>query len=665
MGSSAATAVYPIQVTTPFGADKVILRTIQGEERISGLFQYTLELISADDALDFSQIVGKSVTVAMDLATGDKEYLNGIVGRFVHAGKDPRQSTYFADLHPKLWLLTLASDCRIFQNKSVPDIVKQVLSDHGVTDVKDSLTGAYSPREYCVQYMETDFDFVSRLMEEEGICYFHTHADGKHTLVLADDSSAWPACTGYSSVKVRAADSSMAEEGTVFECSLEQQVVTAKYRTDDYNFEVPATDLLSTADGGDGQQVYEFPGDVQTTDAADSRTKVALEGLEAGKQILRGSGPCRSFRAGAKFTLTGHTRDDANSAWVLRRVSFRGDQSVAFTNSFEAQPVATPYRPPRTTPRPRIYGSQTATVVGKSGEEIWTDKYGRIKVHFHWDQLGKKDENDSCWVRVSQGWAGKQWGALFLPRIGQEVVVSFLEGNPDRPLVTGSVYNAEQTLPYTLPDDQTKSTVKSNSSKGGGGFNEIRFEDKKDSEEIYVHAQKDHKAEILHDQTTTIGNDQTITVKNNRTTTIQEKDETLIVDKGNRTVKVNTGNETHDVKGKRDVTVTDKETHTNKADYEITVSGNFKLKVTGDITIESSGKVSIKSGTTFTNEAGTGLTNKAGTELLNQAGTSLTNKAGTTLENNAGISLTNKASASQTVDGGGMLTLKGGMVKIN
>jgi type VI secretion system secreted protein VgrG len=657
MGSSAASAVFPIQLTTPFGDGKLILRSIQGDERISGLFHYTLELISADDALDFATIVGQPVTVTMDLVTGDKEYLNGIVGRFVHAGKDPRQSMYFADVYPKLWLLTLASDCRIFQNMSVPDIVKQILSDHGVTDLTDSLTGTYDPREYCVQYMETDFDFINRLMEEEGIFYFHTHADGKHTLVLADDSSGYSACTGYSSVSLRPLDNTWAEEGTIFECSLEQQVVTAKYRTDDYNFEVPATDLLSTADGGDGKQVYQFPGDVTTKDAADARTKLVLESLEAGKEIMRGSGACRSFRAGAKFTLKDHTRDAANTDWVLRRVSFRGDQSVAFTNTFEAQPVATVYRPPRTTPKPRIYGAQTATVVGKSGEEIWTDEYGRIKVHFHWDQLGANDENDSCWVRVAQGWAGKQWGAFFLPRIGQEVVVTFLEGNPDRPLVTGSVYNATQTVPYTLPDDQTKSTIKSNSSKGGGGFNEFRFEDKKDSEEVYLHAQKDHKIDVL--------NDQTITVKNNRTVTVQEKDETLIVDKGNRAIKVNTGNETHEVKGTRDLTITGKETHTNKADYEMTVTGNFKLTVDGNITIESKGTVSIKSGTTFTNEAGTALTNKSGTDLKNEAGTSLTNKAGTTLENNAGATMTNKASASQTVDGGGMLTLKGGMVKIN
>jgi type VI secretion system secreted protein VgrG len=446
---------------------------------------------------------------------------------------------------------------------------------------------------------------------------------------------------------------------------VEQQAITAKHQSDDYNFEIPSTDLLASSSTDSAPSVYEYPAGRTAKADVETKTNLALQALEAHKQILRGAGSCRSFRAGAKFTMAGHARTSFNTDYVIRQVSFRGDQTTMLTNSFEAQPLSTPFRTKRATPRPRIYGSQTAVVVGKSGEEIWTDKYGRIRLHFHWDQLGKKDENDSCWVRVSQGWAGKLWGGLFLPRIGQEVVVSFLEGDPDRPLVTGGVYNAEQTVPYTLPDDQTKSTVKSNSSKGGNGFNEVRFEDKAGSEEFYIHAQKDHKAEILNNQATTIGNDQTITVKNNRTTTISEKDETLIVDKGNRTVKVNTGNETHEVKGTRDLTVTGKETHTNKADYVMNVSGNFTLKVSGNIQIEASGSVEIKSGTTFTNQAGTGLTNKAGTELQNQAGTSLTNKAGTTMENNAGISLTNKGSASQTVDGGGMLTLKGGMVKIN
>jgi type VI secretion system secreted protein VgrG len=291
----------------------------------------------------------------------------------------------------------------------------------------------------------------------------------------------------------------------------------------------------------------------------------------------------------------------------------QGDQEH-YSNSFEAFAADFTFRPALLTPAPVIPSTQVALVVGKSGEEIWTDQYGRIKVQFFWDQVGKKDENSSCWIRVSQPWAGKQWGGMFLPRIGQEVIVSFLDGNPDRPVVVGTLYNATQTVPYALPDQQTKSAIKTSSSKGGSGFNEIRFEDKAGSEELFLQAQKD----------------MTVTVLNNCTTSIT-KDESLTV------------------QGKRTLTITGAEAHTNQADYSSTISGNFTLKVSGNISIEASGSVSIKSGTSFANQAGTSMSNQSGTDF--------TNKAGTTL--------TNQASASQTVDGGGMLTLKGGMVNIN
>jgi type VI secretion system secreted protein VgrG len=318
-------------------------------------------------------------------------------------------------------------------------------------------------------------------------------------------------------------------------------------------------------------------------------------------------------------------------------------------------------------------GAQTATVVGKSGEEIWTDKYGRVKVQFHWDQQGKKDENSSCWVRVAHGWAGQGWGMIFLPRIGQEVIVSFLEGDPDCPIVTGSVYNADKTVPYALPGEQTKSTIKGSSSKGGVGNNEIRFEDKKDSEEVYVHAQKDMTIKVENDRKTDVSHDDISTIKNDRTTTIQEGVEKLVVSKGDRVVQVDVGKETHDVKGERLITVTGNETHTNIADFTQKVTGNYELKVTGNLVIDVTGTISFKSaqsltneaGTELSNKAGTSLTNKAGTDLKNDAGMNLTNKAAMNLTNDAGIQLNNKAAAAQTVDGGGMLTVKGGLVKIN
>jgi type VI secretion system secreted protein VgrG len=324
-----------------------------------------------------------------------------------------------------------------------------------------------------------------------------------------------------------------------------------------------------------------------------------------------------------------------------------------------------PFRPTRTAARPVIPGVQTAVVTGKSGEEIWTDKYGRVKVQFHWDQKGKHDENSSCWIRVDQGWAGKQWGGIFLPRIGQEVVVGFEEGDPDRPVVTGAVYNAEQVVPYTLPAEQTKSTIKSNTSKGGAGFNELRFEDKKDSEEVYLHAQKDHNIVVEHDRTKKVLNKETNTIKSDRSTTIQEGNDTYVVEKGNRTFQVKTGNETYEVKGTRAVTVTGNETHTDKANFKHEVTGNYELKVQGNLTIDVTGSVTFKSGQAMTHETQMSMTNKAGMSMNNEAQMSLTNKAGMSLTNEAQLAITNKGNASNTVESSGVTTIKGSLVQIN
>jgi type VI secretion system secreted protein VgrG len=612
----------PILITTPLGANKFLLQRFHGEERISQPFHFTLELLAEDNSIDFTQIVGKPITLMISLASGDKQYLNGIVGRFVQAGGDSRFTTYYAELRPWFWLLTMNSDCRIFQNMTAPDIIKKVFSDAGFTDFTDSLTATYAARDYCVQYMETSFAFVSRLMEEEGIYYFFTHDSSSHKLVLADDTSAYQACSGLTTATMN--KEAWQAEDIVTSCAVEQQVTVGQYKADDYNFLTPATDLTATASSADtSRSVYEYPGLYTTTSYGESRTSLRLSELEVPGKTLRGTSFCWAFRPGHKFTLAGHGRADVNSEYLLTWVSHNADSNALYTNSFEAIPSSVVFRPPRVTPRPIIHGSQTATVVGKSGEEIWTDQYGRIVVQFHWDQVGKNNETSSCWIRVAQGWAGKQWGSIFLPRIGQEVVVSFLEGNPDRPLVTGSVYNAAQTAPYTLPDEQTKSTVKSNSSKGGGGFNELRFEDKAGSEEVFIQAQKDMNVNVL--------NDQTITVTNNRS------------------ISVTSGNETHKVQGTRALTISGNETHTDQADFIHNVTGNYSLKVSGNLTIDVSGSVAIK----------------AGTSLSNQAGTSLENKAGTSMTNEAQVTLTNKAGASQTVDGGGMLTVKGGLVKIN
>jgi len=640
-----------LKVTTPLGDNKLLLRAFRGEERISGLFEFTLEMVSEDNAIDFSAIVGKAVTVTLSLASGATHYLNGIVGRFGQEETNQRLTRYFANIHPWLWLLTKTSNCKIFQNKSAPEIIESIFSDLGFTDFRNDLKGTYDKREYCVQYNETAFNFVSRLMEEEGIFYFFEHSSDKHTLVLGDDADAHQTCPGLESTTVHFRQSLVehTQDNTITRCLVEEQVVSGAFAHDDYNFETPNTDLkVESQSDTPTYKVYEYPGGFLTKDAGEKRANLRLDALEQPQKIIRGDGFARAFVTGHKFELKDHYRADVNQTYVLQSISHAATQE-SYTNTFTAFPADCPFRPQRSTPKPTIAGTQTAIVVGKSGEEIWTDKYGRVKVQFYWDQLGKKDENSSCWIRVDYGWAGKQWGGIFLPRIGQEVIVSYLDGDPDRPLITGAVYNSEQAVPYTLPAEQTKSTMKTNSSKGGNGFNEIRFEDKKDSEELYFHAQKDQSIVVENDRTKSVLHNETNTIKQDRSTTIQEGNDTYTVSKGNRTFKVETGNETYEVKGTRTLTITGDETHTNKGNFTQTISGNYELKVDGNLTIDVSGSVTIK----------------AGQSLTNQAGMSLTNKAGTSLTNEAQADITNKGQASNTVESSGITTIKGSLVKIN
>jgi type VI secretion system secreted protein VgrG len=611
-----------LTVTTPLGENKLLLKAINGEEQISGLFHFQLEMVSEDKNLNFSGIVGKNVTVTLLLNDGTKRYINGVVGRFKQEDSNVRLTTYYADIYPWLWLLTKTGDCRIFQNKSVPQIIKSVFDDLEFKDYRDDLKSTYPSLDYCVQYDESAFNFVSRLMEDAGIFYFFEHEDDKHTLVLGDDADAHKTCPGLKEARYLQSSVEHTDDHVITRCAIEEQVVTGKFALDDFNFETPSTDLIIEASGEGGQmRIYEYPGGFLKKGDGDTRAKLRLEACEQPAKTLRGEGHVRAFIAGYKFDLKNHYRSDANQAYVLRSVSIAATQE-SYTNSFEAFPATVPFRPQRTTPKPLIVGTQTAIVVGKSGEEIWTDKYGRIKVQFHWDQLGKNDENSSCWIRVNYGWAGKQWGGIFLPRIGQEVIISYLEGDPDRPLVTGAVYNAQQVVPYTLPADQTKSTIKSNTSKGGQGFNEIRFEDKKDSEEIYFHAQKDQLIKVL----------------NNRTKEIDK-------------------NEKNTIKGTRDQTVTGNETHTDEANFTHKVTGNYELKVTGNLTIDVTGSVTVKSAQSMTHQAQMSMTN--------EAQMSITNKAGMSMTNEAQLAITNKGQATNTVESGGITTVKGALVKVN
>jgi type VI secretion system secreted protein VgrG len=598
--------------------------------------------------------------------------LDALVAEIHQLPADATAERYQLVLRPWLWWLTLASNNRVFQNKTTSDIVTGIFSDHGFTDYQLKLSGSYEPREYCMQYGETDFAFVSRLLEEDGIFWFFTHEDGKHTLVLGDSNDAFPQIPNGPKVPYLGQGIGVRELHGVRSGQLCLQAVAGVYSATDYEFTTPPTSLYSQAEAVAGpRSMYEHPGGYTAKARGDALSKQRVDELRSQEKRFIGESDCRWLVPGHWFTLSGHDDESLNIDWVVTSVTHEASHEH-YRNRFEAIPKATNYRPPRSTPKPRMH-TQTAVVVGKSGEEIWTDQYGRIKIQFPWDRLGNNDETSSCWVRVVLPWSGKGFGMQFIPRIGQEVIVTFIDGDPDRPLVTGCVYNGDNTLPYALPDNQTQSGIKTNSSKGGGGFNELRFEDKKDAEEVFLQAQKDMKVNVLNDSTATIGHDETLTVQNARTRTVKEGDETITLEKGNRSVTIQTGSDTLDVKDSRTVKVGADQTHSTggnyshkvTGNYELTVDGNLTIKVSGTLTLQSGGSLTLKSDADLAAQAGTSITQKAGTSLTNQAGTSLDNKAGTTLTNDAGVSLTNKASAEQTVDGGGMLTIKGGLVKVN
>jgi type VI secretion system secreted protein VgrG len=536
----------PLEVFTPLGKDVLLLRAFTGQEAMSRLFTYQLEMLSSNHAITAKDIVGKSVGWGVKRETKPLRYFNGFVNRFTAGGLSLKGlRTYRAEVVPWLWFLTRTTDCRIFQNKTAPEIIEQIFSDLGQTDYDSQVKGTYVKRDYCVQYRETDFDFVSRLMEEEGIFYFFRHDKNKHTLVLADKKFVHK---DLPEKDVEFATGSL-EADHVSRWEHHYAFRSGKWSQTDYNFETPSTSLMASVStsisltGNSKLDLYDYPGGHAKKADGDALARVRIEEEEVHHDVVEGASTCATFATGGKFTLKKHHScpSEAGKSFVLTAVmhsardssySPGADAAEEYGNTFTCIPADVPFRPARVTPRPVVKGPQTAVVVGPKGEEIYTDKYGRVKVQFFWDREGKKDENSSCWIRVAESWAGKNWGVVFNPRIGQEVVVDFLEGDPDRPLITGGVYNAEQMPPYELPKQQTQSVVKTRSSKGGSTetFNELRFEDKKDNEEIYFHAEKDFNRVVENNDTLKVGHekkdkgDQTIDIFNNRSLKVGCKD---------------------------------------------------------------------------------------------------------------------------------------------
>ncbi|MCC7424211.1 MAG: type VI secretion system tip protein VgrG [Planctomycetaceae bacterium] len=702
--------------------DSLLFRRLSGREAVGELWSFRVDLLSPQAKIDQKKMLGQYCTVKFATADTSPRQIGGVVSRLVRVGPSERRDeeelfSYVAELRPWLWLLTRRVNCRIFENVSVVDVIETVLKDYTFAHIENRLTETYASREYITQYRESDADFLIRLMEDTGIYYFFEHAADHQTMVLCDSLSAHQAFPSYASVPFNenANDVTRAEE-TLTQWGVAYEVSSGAYAQTDYNFTTPAANLASNSSRTDQSwasalEVFDYPGIYDDATSGDALAKLRLESGQVEYQIYTGHGTSLGMAPGSLVSITNNPIDDDSQEYILTSV----EHSIS-TNSYRAgdkgedlyecrvTAIASdiPFRLKRRHPNARIEGPQTAVVVtDDQSAEIWTDQYGRIKVAFFWDRRTPDSARVSCWVRVSQGWAGKNWGHLRMPRVGQEVIVSFLEGNPDRPIVTGCVYNANQMPPDELPTNQTRTVFRTRSSPKGttDNFHELTFEDKKGSEQIYFHSERDFVREVENDdslkvgfdtmspgnqsisifnnrtlavgdkkaadgsQTTTIFNNdsltvgcedaadgsQTVTVWNKRTVTVKNGDDTLNINTGDRKVTLGKGKESTTIdQGNRETTLT-------KGDDKLTLSagsrtvtldkGNYTLTATaGDVSVKASaGSITLNA------MKGINLVCGGNSIKLSQSGIEIN-----------GMQVTVKASANLDLEGGAMLTAKGG-----
>jgi type VI secretion system secreted protein VgrG len=662
-----------MSIATPLGEDFLLINKLSATEALSELFKYDVELLHAETesgnqptVVDISKILGKPVVITITQRDGTVRYFNGIVNSFSQGNRDKRFSYYYATIVPQVWLLTQKSQSRIFQHLSVPDILKKVFDG---LEIDWKLQGTFNARNYCVQYRETDFAFASRLMEEEGIYYYFEHTAEKHKMVIANTPQQHLDCPSKSNIPFFL-DVEDQEDwiSSISKWLIDYKLQSGMVKFRDYHFELPTTKFdseqptIEEVAGNKILEIYDYPGgyarkydgvdkgggerpsDVQKVHEDKTQTaKTRMQELDAQYRTINGMSDCCSLTAGYRFKMFNHPNNDLNTQYTLVWVTHEIEQSPhyisgeelknPYRNSFNCILHTTPFRPPQITPKPAVQGSQTAVVVGPSGEEIFTDKYGRVKVQFHWDREGEYDSNSSCWLRVAQSWAGKKWGMMFIPRIGMEVIVDFFEGDPDQPVITGCVYNAETMPPYTLPDEKTKSTIKSDSSKGGGGFNELRFEDKKGSEQIFIHAEKDIDLRVKNDRRELVRRDRHLIVERDKRERTK-RDTHLIVDrdsiekiKRDYYLKID-GKEAIEVAGSLSLKVGGNVAEEFGANHAVKISGSQTITA-NMIVLEGQSGITLKVGGNFITISSAGIQIQGTMVMINSGGAALAGVPGT------------------------------------
>ena len=587
-------AESPADVTVTFKADKITdtlhVLEFSGDEAVSELFNFNLVLGCSSSDLDFDKLIGEPAVLTVSGQNG-KRYVHGIVSRFRYVMKGRNHTVYQATLVPRAWRLLHRQDCYMHQGKHVLQVVEKLLKKAKVDYVLHA-KGKKMPaeREYCVQYRESNWNFISRLLEEEGYCYFFEHKVDKHVLHIANDYRFHPEIAkdkkGDTTVNYHPSSTTAAAE-SITAMEYNQEVTTGKVTLQEYNFEKPVLNLKNDQDHAKDTEleVYDYPGLYDVPEKGKEIAEIRLQEARTFSRVASGTSDCVRFVAGSVFTLDKFNRTVMNKKqYMLNRVTHIGEKHgdleagavskrMRYHNEFSCIPREKPFRPRRASHKPSVLGTQTAIVVGPDNEEIYTDEHGRIKVQFHWDRKGKKNEKSSCWIRVCQMWAGQSWGTMFIPRKGMEVVVDFLEGDPDRPIVIGCVYHAQNPPPYTLPKDKTKSTIKSRSTTGGGGFNEICFEDKKGKEELFTHAQRNRRDVVKRTHTESVGGRQTRTIGRGRKVTIKKGDDRLILTKGEKWTTITEGSSLFQV---------------DDGNYEVYASG-----AAGCIILDSAGEIAL------------------------------------------------------------------------
>lgn len=680
-----------LKISTPLGEDVVVVDEMEGREEISRLFRFRVAGLTSA-AFGPSDLLGKPVALSIERYAGTNRSIHGIATslRFGATLRNGYQRVEIV-LEPTLSVLRHNSDFRVFQQKSVIDIAKEIFAEQSITDYRVRASGTPAKRPYCVQFGETDLDFVSRLLAEEGLFYFFEHTADAHTLIIADDATGYgetapsPLVFASGTAKGVALAQSMA---------LDLRAIDKKAVFRRFDFTAPATPVdgtvtsaLTLDSASSAWEHFHYGRDEPVAARQSARAKQEIDAADAAAEELSGESTEPTLSPGGQFTVTtehhgalkllsGAALSGSKFAAVsvehrlldpsyfnTRPVEEDGKQIAAYSNRFTAVPATRAFRPNRPLPKPLARGPQTATVVGPTADEIHTDEHGRIRVQFHWDRVGKKNAESSCFLRVVQGWAGNGWGLQFIPRVGMEVVVHFLEGDPDQPLVTGVLYNGTNKPAFALPAEMNKSGLRTRSTKTGSTetFNELSFDDTKDSEIVLFHAQKDFTREVENDDSLDVGNDQTRTIKNNRTTTISDGNDELTIAKGNRTETITKGNETLKIDtGNRTVTIAKGNDDLTLTGGNLTIGldkGNMSVALTtGNLTEKATaGSITI--------EAGQGITLKCGQSTIEIKPQGVTIKGPM-----IAVQATAKAELSGAmvdVKGSGMTQINGALVKIN